>query len=175
MDVGAYSGCFSLFVAKLGFEVDAFELVPRTTERLKINVRLNGLQSKIGVHGFGVSNTTGEVDIQMPRDENFLGTGNSIDVKENKPLKATTRGKVRRLDDWWVEAERPQIDPIKLDVERHERQAIEGADEMITTCRPTMIVEINKQQLPDFREWADDRRYRILNCQGMNRILEPLP
>ncbi|MEM7741672.1 MAG: hypothetical protein AAF225_12830, partial [Pseudomonadota bacterium] len=81
LDVGAYTGCYSLFAARCGLEVDAFELVPRTVERLKMNVIINGLQDSIRMHNFGVSNRSEMIDIHMPRPEDFLGTGNSVDEK----------------------------------------------------------------------------------------------
>ncbi|MEO1043116.1 MAG: FkbM family methyltransferase [Pseudomonadota bacterium] len=173
LDVGAYTGCYSLFAARCGLEVDAFELVPRTVERLKMNVIINGLQDKIRMHNFGVSNRSDLIDIHMPRPEDFLGTGNSVDEKARVKTMSRTPCRVRPLDEWWEESGKPQIDIIKIDVEEHEFEALSGARGLIGSCRPSMIVEIDQKKREPIEKLCADIRYSIDNLQGINFLMTP--
>ena len=174
LDVGAYTGCYSLFAAKNGLTVDAFEMVPRTVERLKINVHLNSLRSKIKIHSFGVSDHAGIENVHMPRVDDFLGTGNSVNEKARVDTISRTYCKVRPLDDWWNEAGNPKIDVIKLDVEEHEIEAINGAKEMIRACKPHIVAEVEVSNSSKMQELCLSLGYTMEPCLGINKILTPV-
>jgi len=170
LDVGAYTGCFSLVAAKKGVNVNAFEMVPRTVERLKINVIANNLQNKINIHDFGVSDKNSSVEISMPRDVDFLGTGNSVTKKESVTSVASTTCNVRKLNDWWKEQGAPDIQLLKLDVEEHEFEALTGMDELVDQCRPTFLIEIARSQKEDVVSYLNKFGYKLENIEGLNYV-----
>jgi len=47
LDIGAYTGIYSILAAKNGCNVKAYELIPRTAERAKINFILNNVEKKL--------------------------------------------------------------------------------------------------------------------------------
>ena len=46
------------------------------------------------------------------------------------------------LDVVWNEARRPGVSVVKIDVEGTELGVLEGARELLTACRPTLLIEI---------------------------------
>lgn len=173
LDVGAYTGCYSLAAALTGAQVDAFEMVPRTVERLKVNVYLNGLRRSVEIHPVGVSDRAASVEISMPRQADFLGTGNSVQPKERVAAVDTTTCRVIKLDDWWSEAGKPKIDLIKLDVEEHEVEALHGTVGLLAQARPTLIVEIERSNLPEVRQICHDLSYELEKLEGINYLMTP--
>lgn len=170
LDVGAYTGCYSLIAAKKGVNVSAFEMVPRTVERLKINVIANSVQDKVNILDFGASDSARSVDISMPREAGFLGTGNSVTEKPSVSSIAMTKCNVQKLDDWWKESGSPDVQLIKLDVEEHECEALEGMTELVDQCRPNFLIEIGKDQKAAAFAYLEKFGYKVTNVQGLNYL-----
>lgn len=170
LDVGAYTGCYSLVAAKKDVDVNAFEMVPRTVERLKINVLANNVKDKVNIFDFGVSDSNRNVDISMPREANFLGTGNSVSEKSAVSTIAKTKCNVQKLDDWWKEAGSPDVQLIKLDVEEHEHEALVGMNDLVDQCRPNFLIEIAGHQKNDVTAYLEKYDYKITNIHGLNYI-----
>lgn len=173
LDVGAYTGCYALVAALGGARVDAFEMVPRTVERLKINVHLNNVRGRVTIHPVGVSDRAGSVSIHMPRVADFLGTGNSVNPKERVESVDSTVCSVLPLDRWWHDAGRPHIDLIKLDVEEHEVEALDGAAELLAACRPPLVIEIEGRNRDAIADRADRLGYSIEQLYGLNHLMLP--
>jgi len=71
VDVGANVGLYSLWAANLigeAGEVHAFEAAPRTVTRLRENLALNDLQSRVVVHEAAVSDVEGELEFYVDLD-----------------------------------------------------------------------------------------------------------
>jgi len=50
---------------------------------------------------------------------------------------------------------------IKIDVEGHELQALEGLDKTIHRCRPTLLVEVNECNRKIFTNWLNTKDYQV--------------
>lgn len=168
LDIGAYTGCYSLLAAKSGAHVTAFEMIPRTVERLKINARLNQLENLIEILPYGVSSTAGSKEISMPRNADFLGTGNSVETKKNIAIQDSTTCNFLVIDEWWRNNSAPKVDLIKLDVEEHEHEALAGAMEMIASCKPEIVLEIASQNLEQVQNRLGGVGYKLLQLRGHN-------
>lgn len=173
LDIGAYTGLFSLVAAMNGNEVHAFEIVPRTVERAKINVLANGLEKKIQLHPFGLSNEDSVIDLHMPRGQDFLGTGNSIDMKTNKPLADKTLAYVRSFQTFAKEVELGSFGALKIDVEGHEFEVLSTMKPLLEKHRPTMIIEISGRNKPAVRGLLKELGYRVESLKGMNHVAYP--
>lgn len=135
IDVGANIGNHSIYFAKYFSRVFAFEANPRTYQILKINATL---VNNIEVFNYGISNSNGPLILSShPNDVN----GSSI----------TTR-----LDYYPIEIEGLTLDSIeglnnvsllKIDVEGHEYQVIDGAKNLIRRFMPIILFE---QHYSDF-------------------------
>lgn len=167
-DVGAYTGCYSIVAAKSGLDVHAIEMVPRTVERLKVNVYANNLRKQVKIYPYGVSNDTQTVDISMPRHLDFLGTGNSVNPKSHVDSVASTTCKLTTIDAWWEEAGRPKVDLMKIDVEEHEAEALEGAQVFFKHCRPTLFIEIEKKSYASVSSRLEQLGYELTQVKGLN-------
>lgn len=170
LDIGAYTGCYSMIAAKKNVQVNAFEMVPRTVERLKINVIANNVQTKVKIFDFGASDDNRSVSISMPRETGFLGTGNSVTEKASVASVASTTCNVRKMNDWWKEAGTPEVQLIKLDVEEHEFEALSGMDELVDQCRPKFLIEIAPQQKAAVIQYLTKYGYKLTNIKGLNFI-----
>lgn len=125
-------------------EVHCFEPVSTTFSMLRH--RLARFGSQVHLHPYGLSNTNGEVTINLT---SFHGA-NSIhpQARLHKQLNphvtevGTERILLKRLDD--LAGELPSTcDIIKIDVEGHELQVLEGGEAFIRDRVDTVLIEIS--------------------------------
>ena len=141
LDIGANTGVYSLIANAVNpnAEVYAFEPVKRVYTKLKQNIALNGYD----IHAFemAVSNYNGEALIYD------LPTEHIYSVTINKNLSAepsTIETKVATVTlETFLQANKVQrVDLIKIDVETHEPEVLEGYGEIFKKQQPTVLVEI---------------------------------
>ena len=141
LDIGAYTGLMSILAARSNpkNEVHLFEPLDRVIERANVNVKLNGFGSRVSRHAYAASDREGEVKINLYRDENVLGTGNSIYQKEGLESFGT-----RTIHTVAIDTFLPDIMPttIKIDVEGHELACLNGMANTIARARPNMMIEV---------------------------------
>lgn len=141
LDIGAYSGLMSLLAARAhpDNEVHLFEPLERVIERANVNVKINGLGRKIARHPLAASDSTGEVKIHLYRNEDFLGTGSSIDAKSGKNVMGEKAIRTVAVDEYL-----PDIAPrtIKIDVEGHELATLKGLEQTIERAHPNLLIEV---------------------------------
>jgi FkbM family methyltransferase len=137
-DIGANIGYFTVLFGQItgtACKVHAFEPNPLIFKRLEKNTAQNNFaQVKLNQRAVGSSNTTRTLywtEERRSGDANlFSGKGKSFEVDQIK------------LDDYCqVEQVIPQI--IKIDVEGAEFEVIKGAEQILTTAQPLLILEYN--------------------------------
>lgn len=133
LDIGAYTGLYSIIAARRGARVIAFEPMPANRWRLGVNMKRNKVDFQI--LAVAVSDREGPATLHYnPRVP--LTTGASLE--ENKPMHgAGIVVPCIMIDSLGLE----NVSAIKLDVERHEPCVIHGAMRTIKQCRPPMLVE----------------------------------
>lgn len=149
LDVGANTGLFSL-VAKTvnpSADVHSFEPVPRVFDRLKANIKVN--QYDITPHRVGISNFTGKATIfDLPTDHVY-----SVTINKNLNLPGAsvipTEITVTTLDDFAAVHNLRKIDLIKLDVETHEPEVLEGARQTLRENHPAVLIEILNEEVAE--------------------------
>lgn len=132
VDIGANTGVYAL-VAKTvnpSAKVYAFEPHPLFFERLKKNVNKNNFD--INFYGQAVSNVDGNLCI-----EDYSGQTQNISVDS---VTLNTFISQNKID---------CIDLMKIDVETHEPQVIEGFSNYLAEFRPTIIIEILNNQVAE--------------------------
>ena len=141
-DVGANTGLFALAAcaANPAARVHAFEPMPAIAARLRQNVALNA--SPVTVHQLAVSDSDGSAQIRaMEAAHEYSASFEQMDWMnaENVTL---VEVKVARLDGV-IAATGDRPDLIKLDVERHEPQALRGLWAGLGEGPPpTMVIEV---------------------------------
>jgi FkbM family methyltransferase len=127
IDVGANIGIFTLpFAQRVGSRgsVYAFEPDPSNLKRLAANSALNGLEDIVRCRQAAVSNTSGQVSFYRS-DSKHSGWGSVVEFKdiavEHNTVPAIT------LDEFLLSEKMSTVDLLKVDVEAHEPELLEGA------------------------------------------------
>jgi len=132
-DVGSNWGFFSLYTASLRKQltIHAFEPFPKSYQDLVRCVEQAGLSGMVSSHNVALSAADGEAFIQMP---DGIHSGKAeITTSATLGARITTR----RLDS----LDLPPPDFIKMDVEGHEIDVLEGAKKILETTRPFIVFE----------------------------------
>ncbi len=175
-DVGANTGIFALAAkaANPAARVHAFEPLPAIAARLSANVALNDFD--IAVHAVAVSDRAGTAKIRMIEAaheysasfEHMEWMDHSAGIEVEVPL-------LRLADVIEQSGHRPEL--IKLDVERHEPQALRGLwPGLATGPPPEMVIEILDDEIAAaVRAEIHGRGYRCFVIrEGHGLAEEPL-
>ena len=146
-DIGANTGIYSL-IAKCqnpASKVYAFEPVKRVFEKLQQNVSLNNFE--INCYELAVSNFNGKAVIYDTITEHTY----SVTVNQNlNPAGTHTETfeiSTITLDTIIEQENLSKIDLMKIDVETHEFEVIEGYSKYIKRDEPTILIEILNDQV----------------------------
>lgn len=141
-DVGANIGLFSLVLAQAvgsSGRVIAFEPLPSNAERAEANLNFNRL-SNARVLVTAVGSEDGVVQLNMAEDPAYP----SIQcVAENQGTGQFLRVPITRLDTVWRQMGSPSVKCVKIDVEGAELDVLQGATDLLVSCRPLLILEAN--------------------------------
>lgn len=144
MDIGANLGLYTLLASRLmpsGGQVIAFEASPIEHTKLAWTVLRNKLANVEVIHA-AVSDALGSATIY----QSLAGAGalNRLD----RPAKtsgqwAPATVSMTTLDAWAATHDKTPIDLLKIDVEGHELPVLVGAQSLIRTWRPLILIEVN--------------------------------
>ncbi len=151
-DIGSCVGLYALHAALLGAKVVAFEPDPSYRERLLRNVALNGLQGRIQVVEWAVSDHRGTETLYTDGVE---GKSPSLrQVGERGATLVTTNSIDNALLQGWL----PNPSVVKLDIEGAEILALRGMKSLLgSQSRPDrLFVELHPQFLPAFGSSAEE-------------------
>jgi FkbM family methyltransferase len=178
IDVGANVGIFTVSLGsalRTKGTVWACEPLPSNVERLQENLRLNDLNN-VDVHPLALGNRKGEVTFHLSDDPAFHSI---VAVAQRRDSGRTVTVKMDRLDNIWHEAGCPAVSLIKIDVEGAELQVLEGAQELIATNRPELMLEANTPaHLDALAGWLKPRGYSPCQPDGFmswNYLFTPGP
>ena len=160
IDVGANVGMYTVALAtRIGStgKVLAFEPVPRTSRRLRANIELNGLEN-VEVFEAAAGECPGVADLQLANDSAYASMAG---VKQGRAIGQHLSVRVTSLDEVWNGRQRPGVSFCKIDVEGAELSVLAGAEEMLATCRPALLLEADPgPELETLASWLKPRRYR---------------
>lgn len=122
VDIGAHVGVYALNMARKAKHVYAFECSPQSFNYFCANIALQDLNYSITKYNVALSNKEGSASyyIRDPRDGGCNGIVKfNVDGNDTKCIEVPTR----TLDSFGIK----NIGFIKIDVEGHEKQVLEGA------------------------------------------------
>ncbi len=142
-DVGANVGLFTVAmsraVGRTG-RVIAVEPVADTVLALNKNLERNGCTNVEVVQG-AASAAPGDIPLTLTDDPALHTAGGQL-IRAHSVVQVISV-KAYTLDELWIRAGRPPVSIAKIDVEGGESDVLLGSVEMITQCRPSLIVEVN--------------------------------
>lgn len=138
VDAGANKGVWSEVLRRHSQCVHAFEPNPKIYRKLQ-----RGAGAGVVAHLMALSDRSGTAELMVPKSRRgysnqgaSLSTAKLQDV-EHRRLAVT----VKRLDD----LDLGDIGFMKIDVEGHELEVLEGARATLRRCRPNLVVELEER------------------------------
>ncbi|MBC7797057.1 MAG: FkbM family methyltransferase [Pyrinomonadaceae bacterium] len=163
-DIGANTGVYSLIAKSLNpnAQVYAFEPVARVFEKLEYNIKLNDFD--VVCLDSAASNTDGTATIYDTSEEHTYSVTVNENLNANNIAVVPTTIKTVRLDTIIKSNQIEKVDLIKIDVETHEAEVIEGLGEYLEKFKPTMLVEIlNDEVGRKVQALVDNKGYAYFN------------
>ena len=141
LDVGANRGLYSYALWRLRTHLHIFE--PNLS---LFNILLSWGQDKknVYIYNIGLSDYEGESLLNIPLDCNGIEHDASASLNQNFNSSfsvITQTVNLKKLNSFYFD----KIDFIKIDVEGHELQVINGANNLITKFKPILLVEIEQR------------------------------
>ena len=136
VDVGASYGFLSVPFSFMFEKVYSFEPNPGVIECLEQNILS---RDNIEVYGKALSNKSGSFHLEVPREVSGAGQVHLEEPQVNNtihPVEVITLDSLNLVD----------IDFIKIDVEGHELELIEGAIQTIQKYRPVIYCEVHSHR-----------------------------
>ena len=149
LDIGVYRGVYSLKLSQNFKQIHAFEPNPLLFPYLNDN--LKKIIKNINLYNLALSDKSGETELKLPVRSRSIFKDNieelyqlgaaSIHPENEFENFEKVQVKVEKLDNILIE----DIGFIKIDVEGHELEVIEGAKETIIKNKPVLLIEIEKR------------------------------
>jgi FkbM family methyltransferase len=142
LDIGANTGAYALIAKTVNpkAEVFAFEPMDMIHKRLEDNVRLNNLDIKC--LPYALSNYTGDATVYAESENHIY----SVTVNQNRSHETIPvfekKIQTKTLIDFIKEHRIQKIDLMKIDVETHEPEVMEGLGAYLAKWTPTLLIEV---------------------------------
>jgi FkbM family methyltransferase len=143
IDVGAHDGCYVHFLRKFSRHVYAFEPIPWMAADLE-----KKFPHHVTVRPEALSRADGTATLHMPVVDGHFVPGCSTISEAAFSVYGGSKDisvPVRTLDGVYA----GDVGFIKIDVEGHEIEVLDGARETIERCRPNLLVEVVERLSPD--------------------------
>jgi len=171
LDIGANIGGYSFYLAPVVSKINgtciAFEPRLQTFNRLKQNVK----NSNFKAEHLALSNTNGHGTLYLPTSH---GCSSLVNHPEFDGFK-TESVPLMKLDNYIKANVKDDIGFIKIDVEGHEHEVIEGAVETIKTYCPLILCESENRHIMHtgrttkiFLDYIKNLKYNIYVISKMN-------
>jgi len=147
LDVGANSGLYSILASALNpkAQIYAFEPVQRTAVLFQRNLELN-LKTNIKLIKKAVSNANGNFTFYDTSSQSQYSASLNQKMLEDDENRVTYQIEAIRLDSM-SELSTYNVGLIKLDVEMHEPEALEGMIDIINRNHPTILIEVLNNEI----------------------------
>jgi FkbM family methyltransferase len=139
VDIGANIGLYTIALAPLFGRTLAFEPNPVTFKVLEANLALCEVEARI--FNVGLSDRNGDASFFVPKNGR-IGWATLTERYNSHPAKET-KVKLRTLDDVdAAEGNTTAVSLIKIDVEGHEPEVLQGAQRVLRRDGPVVLFEV---------------------------------
>lgn len=146
VDAGANIGQFTMLASTAAGpqgRVYSFEPVPSVFKRLEEHVRINRLANVTPVLA-ALWHTDSTVRLGLSESELLPRNSGRWTIADSAAMPGRAEAKAMRLDTFVRAHALRQVDVIKIDTEGAEPFVISGAREVLSTCHPTLLMEVNQ-------------------------------
>jgi FkbM family methyltransferase len=167
-DVGGGIGTYSLFVAKMvNGPIHTFEPVEENIQTIKINLRVNHVESKVHLNSVALSNQEGFGRIKKDADTTLF----SSEITDVSRESFADSINVTTLDSYCAVNKIDHIDLIKIDVEGHEEEVIKGSKNMLKEKNITTIILEADHRLAKFYDSLKDIGFEVFYYDYRNNSI----
>jgi len=179
-DIGANIGLMSapLLCAEPTLQVVSVEASPRTSEYLRETIGASRNRDRWRMVAKAVGASEGGIDFHASVGTHSVFDG--IRHTGRAPAGKVVRVQMTTLDALWTEFGRPDVCAVKIDVEGGEADVIRGGFACLTTARPIVLLEWNRQNLAAYGcqpeillDLAEQARFEVLNVPGLASVSSP--
>lgn len=173
-DIGASIGLYAMLFGRVcqerGTYVRAFEPVPANLHRLRSQFSLNQLgEDDVHIEPVALADAPGTTQLTL------------VDGGRPGNAKISTSGDISAIvtmvDTVWEQNGRENVGFIKIDTEGWDVRILQGARQLISTCRPNLLVEFNRERMHNlgipldetWRYLVDDLQYRCFRVDDAGR------
>ena len=162
VDVGAHTGLYTMTSIKSNplNNIIAIEPFYLNMARLITNVRLNRMQKSIDVKLVAASNFDGLSKFKINTEYSYLSRGGKID---NEGTSTVTI----KLDSLKFDNTKKKVRGIKIDTEGEDLKVLLGAQNLIKTYKPKIIIEIRKKNKLKIQEFFYKFNYKLFDISNM--------
>lgn len=171
IDVGANTGIYSLIAKSVNNKANvyAFEPVKRVFKKLEENNILNNFD--IQSYEFALSNYDGEAVIFDQNTEHTYSVAVNKNLTEIGESVIETKIKTIKLSSFIEQNNIQNVDLIKIDVETHEAEVLEGFGNYLEKYKPSMLIEIlNEEVAEKINTQLKNMHYLYFNIDENNGI-----
>jgi FkbM family methyltransferase len=178
VDVGAHIGSYAIPIAKNAQKVIAFEPNKDSFDLLTKNIALNHL-TNIEAHNIAVSKKRGAVSFIYGHESIYSmimdsDQGTNVEVTENAKPNNNNIHLVNTTDLDSALSKEDRVDWIKIDVEGHEVDALEGTIQTIRIHKPKIIIEIWPKNMAKIKTMVHSFGYSIEQIYSEYFLLKPM-
>jgi len=150
-DIGSNNGCHSIYLSRYCNQIFSFEPDRKIYKLLYANLQLNRIKN-INIFNFAISDLNRRNKLFYCANDFNLGTG-SLNKEHNLNNKETIFVDTIKGDQ--ITKEFSKVDFIKIDVEGHEINVLEGFRETLKKYSPTIAIEMSNNSLKIIRKKLD--------------------
>ena len=143
IDIGASLGEWTVPLARAvgeGGQVLACEPAPHAAKALEATLDANGLRQAAVVR-CAVGDRNGRAEFSVPVITSARTDTGTARIGAARPGHEALSVQLNSLDSLAAERSLDRVDLIKIDVEGHERQVLDGANATLARCRPALVIE----------------------------------
>ena len=150
VDVGVYRGIYSYKLSNEFKHVHSFEPNPLLFPFLKKN--LTKIIRNISLYNLAASDSNGKINLKIPSRNKSIFKANYEELYKLGAATIHDENKIKEFDS--IKVKKAKLDDIlndkiisfiKIDVEGHEKEVINGSKNIIINNRPTLLVEIEER------------------------------
>lgn len=142
-DIGSNVGRYSITLASYfpNASIHAFEPNPLAIQRLEKNIACNAFEERITTHNIGISNDNCQMIFYVADPIVNSSFSRQYILRKGKKVVNEIKVRVQSLDWLILNGRVPIPDYIKIDVEGHEIEVLEGAIKTLQIHSPVLLIE----------------------------------